>query len=138
MLIDDIKKAKIQAMKDHDENKKNAFSMVVTRYQALLTSGAGKEGGDAEVLAIIQKFAKELEEEKQGYLSVGRSESAAACDAQKAAVEAFLPKQLSEEEIRSIFAGLEDKSMPSVMKFFKANYAGKVDMSLVSKIARGQ
>ena len=31
---------------------------------------------------------------------------------------------------------MEDKSIPSVMKHFKANYAGKVDMSLVNKIAR--
>ena len=44
---------------------------------------------------------------------------------------------LSEDEIKDIIASMEDKSMPSVMKHFKANYAGKVDMSLVNKIARG-
>ena len=43
---------------------------------------------------------------------------------------------LSEDEIRKIIASLEDKSMPSVMKHFKINYDGKVDMALVSKIAR--
>ena len=57
--------------------------------------------------------------------------------AQKEAVVAFLPKLLSEEEIKAIIAGLEDRSLPAVMKHFKANYAGKVDMSLVSKLARG-
>ena len=44
---------------------------------------------------------------------------------------------MSEEEIKNIIAGMEDKSIPSVMKHFKANYAGKVDMGLVNKIARG-
>ena len=43
---------------------------------------------------------------------------------------------LSEQEIRDIVAKLEDKSMPSIMKHFKANYAGKVDMGLVNKVAR--
>ena len=30
---------------------------------------------------------------------------------------------------------LEDKSIPSVMKHFKVNFAGKCDMRMVSKIA---
>jgi uncharacterized protein YqeY len=48
----------------------------------------------------------------------------------------YLPKQLSEDEIRAIIASLEDKKIPSVMKHFKANYQGQVDNSLVSKIAK--
>ena len=43
---------------------------------------------------------------------------------------------LSEEEIRAEIAKLEDKSIPSIMKHFKANFAGKCDMGLVNKIAR--
>ena len=44
---------------------------------------------------------------------------------------------MSEDEIKAEINKLEDKSIPSVMKHFKANFAGKVDMSLVNKIARG-
>ena len=55
---------------------------------------------------------------------------------QKSILEAYLPKQLTEEEIRKIISSLEDKSIPSVMKHFKANYQGMVDNSLVSKIAK--
>jgi uncharacterized protein YqeY len=43
---------------------------------------------------------------------------------------------MSEEEIREIISKLEDKSMKNVMVTFKTNYAGKVDMSLVSKVVR--
>jgi uncharacterized protein YqeY len=43
---------------------------------------------------------------------------------------------LSEEEIYKIISALEDKSIPSVMRYFKTNYAGKCDMSSVSKIAK--
>ena len=43
---------------------------------------------------------------------------------------------LSEQEIKDIINAMEDKSIPSAMKHFKANYAGKVDMGLVNKVAR--
>lgn len=136
MLIDDIKKASIQAMKDHDADSRAAYSMVISRYQALLTSGKAGEVGDKEVIAILIKFAKELEEERQGYLNAGRAESAQSLARQSEAVAKFLPKLLSEEEIRAIINKLEDKSIPSVMRYFKANYDGQADMGLVSKIAR--
>ena len=93
--------------------------------------------GDAEVVRILQKFSTELEEEEKGYEEAGREDSAKNTDAQLIAISAFLPKMMGEEEIKAIIASLPDKSMPSVMKHFKENYAGKVDMGLVSKIARG-
>jgi len=43
---------------------------------------------------------------------------------------------LSEDEIRNEIEKLTDKSIPSIMKHFKANFNGKVDMGLVNKIAR--
>ncbi|OPZ36453.1 MAG: Yqey-like protein [Tenericutes bacterium ADurb.BinA155] len=137
MLIDDIKKANIEAMKAHDANKRASLSIVISRYQELATNGSGKKVEDADVLHIIQKVSKELDEEKDGYVKAGRAEQAAAIDLQKAAIESFLPKMLSEDEIRKIIATLPDKAMPVVMKYFKANYDGQVDMGLVSKIARG-
>ena len=108
MLIDEIRKANVAAMKAHDQNARTAYSMVISAYQALLTSGSGKEVGDADVIRLIMKEA----------------------------ISVFLPKMLSEAEIRDIIAKLDDKSIPSIMKYFKANYDGKVDMGLVNKIAR--
>ena len=138
MLIDDIKKASLQAMKDRDSDARAAYSMVVSRYQALLTSGKNETPTDKDVVQILIKFSKELEEEKQGYVAAGRNESAASLTRQIEAVSAFLPKLMSEAEIRAVIDSLEDKSIPSVMRHFKANYDGKADMGLVSKIARGQ
>ena len=43
---------------------------------------------------------------------------------------------LDEEEIKNIILSLEDKSMPAVMKHFKAEYAGKVDMRLVGAVLK--
>ena len=97
MLIDQIKKANLEAMKAHDANKRASLSIVISRYQELATNGTGKKVEDADVLHIIQKVSKELDEEKEGYVKAGRSEQAAAIDLQKEAIEAFLPKMLSEE-----------------------------------------
>ena len=136
MLIDQIKKANLEAMKAHDANARAAYSIVISRYQGLLTSGKGGEIKDEDIINILMKFSKELDEEAEGYKQAGRAEAYEATLAQKEAVAAFLPKLLSEAEIKEIIAGLEDKSMPSIMKHFKANYAGKVDMGLVNKLAR--
>ena len=135
MLIDDIKKANMLALKNHDADARTALSMVIARYTTLLTSGKG-EVVDADVVRIIQKFDKELLEEKEGYVKLGRNDSAEAIERQRNAISSFLPKMLSEEEIKKIIASLDDKSIPSVMKHFKENYAGQCDMGLVSKIAR--
>ena len=43
---------------------------------------------------------------------------------------------LSEEEIKAIILSLDDKSVPAVMKHFKSEYAGKVDMRLVGAVLK--
>ena len=56
---------------------------------------------------------------------------------QENVLKGYLPKQLTKEEIIEEINKLDDKSIPSIMKHFKANFMGKVDMSLVNQIARG-
>ena len=138
MLIDELKKANIEAMKVRNADARAALSVVLTRYklQEVELRSAGKEIGDAECLSIIQKVLKELNDEKEGYLKVNNSQRAEAITRQEDTLKGYLPKQLSEQEIRDEINKLADKSMPSIMKHFKANFAGKVDMSLVSSIAR--
>lgn len=138
MLIDELKKANIEAMKARDSDARAALSVVLTRYklQEVEARSQGKEIGDSECLSIIQKVIKELNDEKEGYLKVNNTDRVASIIKQEDTLKSYLPKQLSEEEIRNEIAKLDDKSMPSIMKHFKANFAGKVDMSLVSSIAR--
>lgn len=138
MIIDEIKKANIEAMKARDNTARGALSIVMTKYKNLEVElrAQNKEIGDAELLSIIQKTLKELSDEKEGYLNAGRNDRAEDIAKQEDVLSKYLPKQLSEEEIRDIISSLEDKSVPSVMKHFKMNYAGKVDMSLVNKVLR--
>ena len=140
MLINELEKANIEALKNKDKVKRAVLSVVINKYrlQAIEIKAAGKEPTDADVVKVISKVLKELSEEKEGYAKLGRSEDVNAIAEQEKVLEGYLPKLMSEDEIRKIIASLEDKSMPSVMKHFKANYDGQVDMALVSKIARGQ
>ena len=138
MLINELEKANIEALKNKDKTARAVLSVVINKYRvnAIELKAQGKEATDADVVKVINKVVKELDEEKAGYEKLGRVDDVKAIDEQKAIIEKYLPKLMSEDEIRKIIASLEDKSMPSVMKHFKANYDGKVDMSLVSKIAR--
>ena len=139
MLIDEIKKANIEAMKEKNANKRAVFSVVINKYTNanIEAKAAGKELTDADMLAIIQKTIKELNDEAESFVKADRHEKAAEIMQQLTYIHNYLPKQLTEDEIRAEIDKLEDKSIPSIMKHFKANYAGQVDMSVVSRIARG-
>ena len=139
MIIDEIKKDNVQAMKDKNTIARTIYGVVVNKYmlQSIEKRKTGGELTDADMVAILQKTIKELTEEAENYAKVGNAAQVEEINAQKTILEKYLPQMMSEDEIRNIIAGMEDKSMPSVMKHFKANYAGKVDMQLVNKIARG-
>ena len=138
MIIDEIKKDNVQAMKDKNALARAIYGVVTNKVMLLNIElkKDGKELADSDVVQILQKTIKELTEEKENYIKAGNMNEAENVEKQKEMLVKFLPQMLSEEEIKNIIAGMEDKSIPSVMKHFKAEYAGKVDMGLVNKIAR--
>ena len=138
MIIDEIKKDNVQAMKDKNTLARAIYGVVMNKVllASIEAKKDGKELGDTEVVQILQKTIKELTEEKENYIKANNTAEAENVEKQKEILTKYLPHMLSEEEIRNIIAGMEDKSIPSIMKHFKANYAGKVDMGLVNQIAR--
>lgn len=141
MLIDDIKKARINAMKARDRSGADSFAIVTNKYMnaSIEAKAQGKELTDADVVSLINKAIKELEEERDMYLGAGDEEHKAKaqnCQHQIDVLKPFLPQLMSEEEIRKVIDSLPDKSIKNVMVTFKTSYAGKADMGLVSKIAR--
>lgn len=138
MIIDELKKENIEALKAHDTSKRAVLSVLISRYKLLEIElkEKGIEVTDNDVIKLISKILKELDEEKEGYKKVNNLEQASSIDKQIETISKYLPKMLSEAEITSLIEKLEDKSMPSIMKYFKANYDGKVDMGLVNKLAR--
>lgn len=138
MLIDEIKKANMQALKDKDKATRAALSTVINKYMLLNVENKakGKETTDADVISILQKSVKELEEEKNMFVKAARQDKIDKMNIQINAVKKYLPEMMSEDEIRKIISGLEDKSVKSVMAYFKENYAGKVEMAKVSQVLR--
>ena len=135
MTLQDLKKAKIVAMKAHDNETVTGLNVVISLLMLQEKSGNGSLT-DNDVNAAIKKAVKELKEEREGYEKAGRQSDVDSLTKQIQAVEAYLPKQLNEEEIVAVINTLEDKSVPSVMRHFKANYAGTVDMKLVSEVLK--
>ena len=138
MRIEDFKKVKIEAMKAHDKDAVAALNVVINKLMlaGIEKKAANEELTDADVTKILQKTENELLEEREGFVKAGRDETVASLDKQIETVKKYLPAMLSAEEIKKIIESLDDKTVPSVMKHFKANYAGKVDMKLVGEVLK--
>ena len=138
MLLQDIKKANLEALKNKETNARAIYSVLINKCMLLEINKRekGNELEDADVIFLIQKTLKELEDEISNFEKVNNVSKVELLKEQIKYIKIFLPSMLSEDEIKSIIEELEDKSIPSIMRHFKASYAGKCDMSMVSKIAK--
>ena len=138
MLIDEIKKAKMIAMREKDTDARAVYDIIINKYllQSIALRENGREISDVDMIQIVMKTLKELADEKDSYLKAGRNETANGIAHQEEVLKKYLPQMMNEEEIRVEILKLDDKSIPSIMKHFKTNFQGKVEMSLVSKVAK--
>lgn len=138
MLLEDLKKEKVVYMKEKNKEAVNAMNALINKAM-LLSIEKRKDGGeltDADVDVLLQKTEKELIEEQVAYKNAGREDTVQSLEVQLETIRKYLPKLLSDEEIKEIILSLSDKSMPTVMKHFKANYNGKVDMKRVGIVLK--
>jgi uncharacterized protein YqeY len=137
MLIDELKKAQMEALKTKDTLKRSVLQIVTGKVKLAEIEKRTKNESltDDDVLLVINKVIKELDEEILAFKNANRTEKVEELTLQKQILEAYLPAKLTEEEIKEIINSLEDKSMPNIMKHFKLNYLGKCDMKLVNKLA---
>lgn len=138
MILDEIKKQNIEAMKNHNSVARTIYSIVMNKamLENIKKREKGEELTDVDMVQILQKTIKELHEERENYLKVNNQKEAEQIAEQIKIIEIYLPKMLSDEEIEKVILSLDDKTIPSIMKHFKANYAGKCDMRKVQEIAK--
>ena len=136
MIVDEIKKANIEAMKSKDMVARSIYSVLLNKImlENIKKREKGENITDPDVVQIIQKTIKELEEEKANYEKVGNKEMFENASIQIDLLKGYLPEMLSEDEIKDIILALEDKSIGNVMKHFKQHYNGKCDMNLVRSV----
>ena len=84
----------------------------------------------------VMKTIKDLDDEATSYKQAGKAEQAEQIEKQKEIISKYLPQLLSEDEIYKIIEAQPDKSIPTIMNYFKANYAGKVDMAKVGIVLK--
>ena len=73
---------------------------------AKTSEGGSGDVTDADIIKIIQKLVKQRKESAAIYSEQNRPELAGNELAEAAAMEVYLPKQLSEDEVREILKGM--------------------------------
>lgn len=138
MLLADVKKANIEALKSKNSNARAIYSVLINKCMLLEINRRekGEELNDSDVVSLIQKTLKELDDEISNFTKVNNFVKVEVLKEQGEYLKAFLPKMLSDEEIKKEIESLQDKTIPNVMKYFKTNFAGKCDMSKVSQLAK--
>lgn len=138
MIYQQLKEANIAALKNHDVNARSVLSVLLNKIKLAEIEKRTQNAPltDADVVAVLQKTLKELAEEKEAFQKANRAENVRVLEEQIAFLSAYLPKMMTAEEIKAEILTLDDKSVPSVMKHFKANFAGKCDMREVQAVLK--
>lgn len=99
--------------------------------------------GDAEVLAILGKMAKQRVESARAYEEGGRLDLAERERSEIEVIEEFLPRQLSEEEsAKAIEVAVAEvgassiRDMGKVMGALKSKYTGQMDFGRVGAVLK--
>ncbi len=138
-LLDDMK----AAMKDR-ENGKLALS-VIRMIRASIKNveiNEKRELEEAEVQNVLVKEMKMRRDALHEFEQANRSDLAEQTKAEMAILEKYLPKQLSEEEVRQIVRDIlathsgESLNMGAVMKLVMPKLKGQADGGVISRIVK--
>ena len=101
--------------------------------------GTGKEVGPEEMMATLQKMVKQRQDSLAIYEGAGRDDLATQEREEIAIIGEFLPKGMTEDEIRSAIADViadtgasGPKDMGKVIAALKAKHAGRIDFAKAS------
>lgn len=137
-LKDDIREAMKQAMRDKASARLDSLRMLSAAIQRREVDER-VQLDDTQTLAIIEKLIKQGKESIEQYEKGGRPELAAKEKADIAIYQAFLPQQLSAEEVDAIIneavaasGAASIKDMGKVMGAVKPKLQGRADMGQVS------
>ncbi|RZT91233.1 hypothetical protein EV201_3239 [Ancylomarina subtilis] len=104
------------AMKAKDKEKLQALRAVKTAFTLEMTKTGSTEIADADALKIVQKLAKQRKDSADTYITGGRQELADVELKEMAYIEAYLPAQITDEELTEIIKGLIEKTGASSIK----------------------
>jgi hypothetical protein len=133
-LTDRVKSDLATAMKAGEKERVGTLRLVLSELQK-----AAKEGSDDE-LAVLRRERKRRQEASRAFRDGGREDLAGAEDAEAVLIEAYLPAELSDDELAAMVddavastGASSAKDMGAVMKAVMAQVAGRADGRRVSE-----
>ena len=136
------------AMKDRDALRSSTLRMVLTAVTNAEVSGKeARELSDDEVVGVMTTEAKRRREAATAFEDGGRPESAAKERAEAEVIAAYLPEQLSAEEVAGIVAAAVEqtgaagegmRAMGKVMGVVQPQVKGRADGAAVAAEVRKQ
>ncbi len=143
-LFDQINNDIKEAMKARDKVRLETLRNIKKVFlEAKTAPGANDTLEDADALKIIAKLAKQGNDAAQLFVQQNRQDLADAELAQVAVIESYLPKQMSEDEIREAVKAIiaetgatSMKEMGKVMGVASKQLAGKADGRVISGIVK--
>lgn len=130
-LMEDIKARQLAARKA-GAPEASLYTTLLGEAVAIGKNAGNRETTDQEVVAVVKKFIKNLDETITA-LTI-RNRDASAFLIERGALEQFLPTQMSEEDL--IRTARAFPNMPAFMKNLKENHAGQYDGKLASTVAK--
>jgi uncharacterized protein len=132
-VVDTVKQDVVVAMKAGDKDRVQALRLILSELQK-----AAKDG-DTDETAVLRRERKRRQESARAFREGGRDELATGEEAEAELIGAYLPAELSDDELDSIVAeaiaetgAVEMKQMGVAIKASMAKVAGRADGSRVS------
>ena len=132
-LADRVKQDLTVAMKAGEKDRVSTLRLVLSELQK-----AAKEGNDDE-LAVLRRERKRRREAEQAYREAGREDLADGEAFEAAAIDTYLPAELSEEELEALVSAAisetgasSPRDMGQVIKHVMGAAGGRADGKRVS------
>ncbi|ERL05937.1 GatB/YqeY domain-containing protein [Mitsuokella sp. oral taxon 131] len=131
------------AMKVHDKDRLAVIRMVRGAIRQAEIDGGHKALGDEEVIAVISKEVKMRRDSVEAFEKGGRSDLVAQTKKEIDVLMAYLPKQLTEDEVRALVKEAVEqtgaktpKEMGKVMGVLMPKVKGRADGKLVNALVK--
>jgi uncharacterized protein YqeY len=141
-LKDRIQEDLKAAMLQHDTARTNVLRMLKAAIRNAEIDQQ-RELDDAGILAVLDRAAKQRRESIEAYRQGRRADLVAAEEAELRVIEAYLPRQLGEDEVRAVanqaiaeLGAQGPADMGRVMKVLMDRLRGLADGKIVSAIVR--
>jgi uncharacterized protein YqeY len=136
-IADTVKQDLTSAMKAGEKDRVGALRLVLSELQKAAKDGSGDE------LAVLRRERKRRLESATAFRDAGRAELARGEEAEAEIIAAYLPAELSDDELRGIVSAAvaesgarSPKDMGLVMKAAMPRIAGRADGKRVSALVQ--